>query len=70
MYISEKKRTFVQCQHCGALYQIQRKLPVDAFYIESECPDCGYNVGLNCGESKEDVYELININLDQRFYRY
>lgn len=70
MYISGKKRTWIQCQNCGALYQIQQKLPVDAFYIDTECPECGYEVGLNCGENEEDVYELMNINLDDRFYRY
>ncbi len=70
MYISEKKRTWIQCQTCGALYQIQKKLPVDAFYIDAECPECGCLTGLNCGDNEEDLYELMNVNLDPRFYRY
>ena len=38
--------------------------------IESICPRCDGNIGLNCGDTKEDVYYFMNPNMDERYYNY
>lgn len=65
-----KQRTFVQCQSCGNIYQIADKISVEKSIIKSTCPRCGENIGLNCGDKKEDIYIYMNTNLDERYYSY
>ena len=45
-------------------------IPIETFTIEAWCPKCGRNRGLNCGNNIDDLYDLININVDKRYYRY
>lgn len=59
--------TWLQCQHCGHIYTIEKGLPVEAFIVESWCPKCGEDKALNCGD---DVYLYMDINIDPRNYRY
>lgn len=65
----EKECTWVQCQMCGHIYQIQRKVSIESFIIESVCPECGGDIGLNCGD-KDDIYYFMNPNMDERYYNY
>ena len=62
-----KESTWVQCQCCGYLYQINKEIPVDKSIINSVCPKCDYEHGLNCGKY-EDIYDCYNLNLDERYY--
>lgn len=62
--------TYVQCQRCGGIYKIPQKLPIDASIIKAECPACGGNTALNCGEDESEIYLYYNSSLDGRFYRY
>ena len=66
----EKESTWVQCQSCGHIYQIQRKISIEESMIESVCPKCRGNVGLNCGDAQEDIYYFMNPNVDERYYSY
>ena len=63
---------FVQCQSCGNIYMVatDKEIPIETFTIEAWCPKCGRNRGLNCGNNIDDLYDLININVDKRYYRY
>lgn len=65
-----KQSTFVQCQSCGNIYQTVDKVSIEKSIIQSVCPRCGENIGLNCGENEEDVYIYMNPNLDERYYIY
>lgn len=65
-----KQSTWVQCQSCGNIYQIADKVSIEKSIIQSVCPRCGENIGLNCGDKEEDVYIYMNINLDERYYIY
>jgi hypothetical protein len=60
--------TWIQCQNCGHIYQINKKVSIEKSIIESVCPECEHHVGLNCGDKKEDIYIYMNPNLDNRYY--
>lgn len=65
--LSEKEKTWLQCQHCGYLYQTDAKVGFDLSIIDSVCPRCEYERALNCGND-EDIYRYYNTNLDERYY--
>ena len=65
--VREGETTWVQCQCCGYLYQIDMKIKIDKSIINSECAKCGYERALNCGD-KEDIYLYMNENFDRRYY--
>lgn len=63
-----KKKTFVQCQTCGKIFQVPYEVPIDKLYITTECSNCGQTQGLNLGDKEEDIYFYYNVNLDDRYY--
>ena len=63
-----KERTWIQCQSCGHIYQVNKKVSIEKSIIESVCPECRGHVGLNCGDKEEDIYVYMNVNLDNRYY--
>lgn len=63
-----KDRTYVQCQYCGHIYQIEIKISIEDSIIQSECPKCGDMVGLNLGDKEEDIYLYYNNVMDSRWY--
>jgi hypothetical protein len=65
-----KQCTWVQCQSCGNIYQIADEVSIEKSIIQSVCPRCGEDVGLNCGNREEDIYIYMNPNLDERYYIY
>lgn len=62
--------TWLQCTHCGHIYHIGARVPIDRLYVASACPRCDAEVGLNCGDKREDVYLYYDPALDERFYNY
>ena len=64
------KTTWLQCQTCGEIYQIQREVPIEQLYVAAHCPNCGLAIGLNLGYQQEDLYYFYNVNLDRRHYEY
>lgn len=71
MYVSEKEEgTYIQCTHCGAIYWIERKVPIDKLYVAAYCNECGNPKGLNLGDDADCIYELLDINIDPRYYEY
>lgn len=69
--MTKQDYTYIQCQHCGHVFQIEQNVPIDKLYITSFCPRCGkYEKGLSCGNSKDDVALYIDINADPRYYTY
>lgn len=65
-----ERRTFIQCQTCGKIYQIPCRVEIDKLYVTTDCPHCGEVTGLNLGDKEEDVYFYYNVNLDCRHYNY
>ena len=65
-----ESRTFVQCCHCGKVYSIELIDNLEDIYINSYCASCGYHKALNCGEDKNDLYNLYNPLIDDRFFIY
>lgn len=63
-----KKITYIQCQTCGEIYKITRKVEIDKLYVAANCPNCGVTTGLNLGDKKEDLYFYLNENFDYRYY--
>lgn len=72
MKSEDHNSSFVQCQYCGYVYIIEteEEIPTDALIIEAWCPQCGSYHGLNCGKYENDIYEFMNVNVDERYYRY
>lgn len=70
MTLKRQQSTWVQCQNCGHIYQIANKISIETSMIQSVCPRCGENIGLNCGDKEEDIYIYMNANLDERYYMY
>ena len=64
----KRKSCHVQCQTCGMIYIVPRKIPVEEMFVKANCPNCGVTIGLNLGEDQDDVYLYMNINLDSRMY--
>ena len=63
-----KECTWIQCQSCGNIYLINKKVSIERSIVKSVCPRCNGNVGLNCGEKQEDIYYFMNPNVDNRYY--
>lgn len=63
-----KKNIWVQCQKCGKIHRIRRKLKVDQIYVTINCSRCGKATGLNLGDDKDQIYEYYNVNIDPRYY--
>lgn len=64
----EENKIFVQCQNCGRVFYIDKNVSVEELFVKAVCPQCGEQKALNCGNSIEDIYEFMNINLDIRYY--
>jgi hypothetical protein len=50
--------------------ETEEEIPADELIIRAWCPRCGTYHGLNCGKNKKDIYEFMNVNVDERYYRY
>lgn len=66
----EKETTWIQCQCCGNIYQVNRKIPIGVSIVRLECQKCGEYSGLNCGNNEDDLYIYMNPNVDERYYSY
>ena len=40
---------------------------MDISIVNSECPNCEYKIGLNCG-NEDEIYLYMNPNVDRRFF--
>ena len=70
MGTKEREITWVQCQHCGKIYQVNKKIPITASIVRTECPRCESYSGLNVGNNEEDIYLYMNPNVDERYFYY
>lgn len=66
----EKESTWIQCQCCGKLYQVDRKIPISISIVRTECPRCEEYSGLNVGYDQDEIYLYMNPNVDERFFNY
>ena len=67
---AEKERTWLQCTNCGHIHIVERKIPIEKSIVTSYCERCGYGRALNCGHSEDDLSELQDSFLDERYYIY
>lgn len=71
MYVKESGGTYIQCQTCGKIHYVDIDVSIDKLYITSFCPRCDeYTKGLNCGDSKDDIWLYANVSVDPRYYQY
>jgi predicted RNA-binding Zn-ribbon protein involved in translation (DUF1610 family) len=64
----KRKGHYVQCQTCGVIYIIHRKIPIEETFVKVNCPNCGPTTGLNLGDNEDDIYYFYNSSLDNRYY--
>ena len=62
--------SYIQCLNCGRIYTTDRRISIDVSVLESECPSCEWDKGLNLGDKKEDIYRYYDNSLDERYYTY
>lgn len=67
---TEKEKTYVQCLNCGHIHIVERKISMERSIVNSRCERCGHGRALNCGYSEDDVAELRDTFLDERYYNY
>ena len=65
---TEKDRTYVQCLNCGQIHIVERKIPMERTIVNSYCKKCECGRALNCGYNEDDVDELRDYFLDERYY--
>lgn len=65
---AEKEKTWLQCLNCGRIYIVDRVIPIERSIVNSHCKRCGNKKALNCGYNEDDVAELQNYFLDERYY--
>lgn len=65
---AEKEKTWLQCTNCGHIHIVERKISMERSIVNSYCERCGYGKALNCGYSEDDVTELQDYFLDERYY--
>ena len=68
MKLDAKESTFIQCQDCGALYEVIYEISIEKSIVKMECPECGGHIGLNCGNNRDDIALYINSYVDPRYY--
>lgn len=67
----KEESTLVQCTNCGEINYINWYIPFSKDYIKLFCPKCKeYHMQLNLGQNEDDKYLYMDINIDQRYYRY
>lgn len=66
----KRQGNWIQCQSCGEIYRIPYTIEVSKLYVETQCPVCKSDMGLNIGTKKDDLYYFYNTNLDNRYYTY
>lgn len=64
----KEPESYVQCQCCGHIYQVDYRIQIEMLMIKSTCNQCGYDKALNLGTKEEEIYEFLNINVDPRYY--
>lgn len=64
----EKEQTWLQCTNCGRIHIVERKIPMTKAIVDSYCVRCGNERALNCGYNEDDVAELQDYFLNERYY--
>ena len=64
----KRKTCYLQCQECGTIYVVPRKIPIEETFVKDNCPNCGMTTGLNLGDNEENIHLYMNINMDRRIY--
>lgn len=61
-----------QCQVCGAIQLLKRPFDIEEdLFVPIKCKHCHTETShLWVGNNKTDLYEMYNVNVDPRFYRY
>lgn len=66
----ERERTWLQCTNCGHIHIVERKIPIEKAIVRSYCQKCENERALNCGHSEDDVVELQDYFLSERYFIY
>lgn len=68
-----RDKEIFQCSCCGHIYKAKSEYKPrgDDIYVTLWCPKCKkYEKQLYCGDDEDQIYELYDINIDKRYYKY
>lgn len=61
--------TYLQCQCCGHIVRVTKKISIEEIYTKEYCKNCEeVCTMLNLGDDLSDMYLYYNSNLDERYY--
>lgn len=66
----EKRGSWVQCITCGEIHKSYSEYSIEEMYVDDYCSNCDSYRGLNLGNRKEEIYELYDVSLDDKWYTY
>ena len=66
--VQDRENTYIQCQSCGKIYQVNRNISINVSITRTECPRCHSHSGLNCGNDESEIYLYLNPNVDERYF--
>ena len=67
--MNNERIEYVQCTHCGEIYDTQIQCDDDDLYVHFKCKKCHKDVNhLRCGNDWLDIYMYYDPSLDKRFY--
>ena len=71
MSLSAKQETWIQCTHCGKLFQTTQRVSIEKLYVAAYCPGCGEkHTCINCGDKLKEVDLYMDAFLDERYFMY
>ena len=63
------EKIFIQCTHCGYIYEANVEICDDDLYVDCKCARCDNERGLYIGDNLlEDKYLFYDPVLDERYY--
>lgn len=70
--MSRDKEIF-QCSCCGNISRVDSRYKPrgDIIYVPLWCDKCNeYSKQLYCGDDENQIYELYDLNIDEKYYNY
>ena len=66
---SHGESTYLQCQCCGHIVQVNKRISIEEIYTKEYCKNCDeVQTMLNLGDDLSDRYLYGNPNYDERYY--
>ena len=69
----KKDKEIFQCSCCGNIHRVDSRYKPrgDIIYVPLWCDKCNeYSKQLYCGDDDSQIYELYDLNIDEKYYNY